>query len=32
LNLPVGEKRAQVEAAMQGHILASGKLIGLFQR
>jgi Raf kinase inhibitor-like YbhB/YbcL family protein len=32
LNLPVGEKRAQVEAAMQGHILANGKLIGIFQR
>src|ERR1035437_638288 len=32
LNLPVGEKRAQVEAAMQGHILASGRLVGLFQR
>jgi Raf kinase inhibitor-like YbhB/YbcL family protein len=32
LNLPVGEKRAQIEAAMQGHILASGRLVGLFQR
>jgi hypothetical protein len=32
LNLPVGATRAQAEAAMQGHILASGKLIGLFQR
>jgi len=32
LNLPAGEKRAQVEAAMQGHILATGRLIGLFQR
>jgi hypothetical protein len=32
LNLPVGEKRAQVEAAMQGHILATGRLVGLFQR
>lgn len=32
LNLPAGEKRAQVEAAMQGHILASGRLVGLFQR
>ncbi len=32
LNLPVGETRAQVEAAMQGHILAKGRLIGLFQR
>jgi Raf kinase inhibitor-like YbhB/YbcL family protein len=32
LNLPVGEKRAQVEAAMKGHILASGRLVGMFQR
>jgi hypothetical protein len=32
LNLPVGATRAQVETAMQGHTLASGKLIGLFQR
>ena len=32
LNLPVGATRAQVEAAMQGHILASGKLIGIYQR
>jgi len=32
LNLPVGATRAQVEAAMQGHILASGRLVGLFQR
>ncbi len=32
LNLPVGATRAQVEAAMQGYILASGKLVGLFQR
>jgi Raf kinase inhibitor-like YbhB/YbcL family protein len=32
LNLPVGATRAQVEAAMQGHILARGELIGLFQR
>jgi Raf kinase inhibitor-like YbhB/YbcL family protein len=32
LNLPAGEKRAQVEAAMQGHILATGRLVGLFQR
>jgi|ERR1039458_730677 Raf kinase inhibitor-like YbhB/YbcL family protein len=32
LNLPVGEKQAQVEAAMKGHILASGRLVGLFQR
>jgi hypothetical protein len=32
LNLPAGEKRAQVEAAMQGHILATGRLTSLFQR
>jgi Raf kinase inhibitor-like YbhB/YbcL family protein len=32
LNLPVGATRAQVEAVMQGHILARGELIGLFQR
>jgi hypothetical protein len=32
LNLPVGATRAQVEAAMQGNILARGELIGLYQR
>ena len=32
LNLPEGATRAQVEAAMKGHILASGRLTGLFQR
>ena len=32
LNLPVGATRAQVEAAMQGHVLTHGELIGLFQR
>jgi Raf kinase inhibitor-like YbhB/YbcL family protein len=32
LNLPVGATQAQVEAAMQGHILAHGELIGMFQR
>jgi Raf kinase inhibitor-like YbhB/YbcL family protein len=32
LNLPEGATRAQVEAAMRGHILARGQLIGLFQR
>jgi Raf kinase inhibitor-like YbhB/YbcL family protein len=32
LNLPVGATRAQVEAAMQGHILASGRLVGIYQR
>jgi Raf kinase inhibitor-like YbhB/YbcL family protein len=32
MNLPVGATRAQVEAGLQGHILASGRLVGLFQR
>ena len=32
LNLPEGATRAQVEAAMRGHILASGELIGMYQR
>ncbi len=32
LNLPVGATRAQVEAAMKGHILASGRLVALYQR
>lgn len=32
LNLAVGATRAQVEAAMQGHILARGELIGLYKR
>lgn len=32
LNLPVGATRSQVEAAMQGHILAHGELVALFQR
>jgi Raf kinase inhibitor-like YbhB/YbcL family protein len=32
LNLPVGAMRAQVEAAMQGHILAKGELVGSYQR
>jgi Raf kinase inhibitor-like YbhB/YbcL family protein len=32
LNLPPGAARAQVEAAMKGHILASGELVGLYQR
>jgi len=32
LNLPVGATQAQVEAAMQGHILANVRLVGLFQR
>ena len=32
LNLPEGATRAQVEAAMQGHILAHGELVGIYQR
>jgi len=32
LNLAVGATRAQVEASMQGHILARGELVGLYQR
>jgi Raf kinase inhibitor-like YbhB/YbcL family protein len=32
LNLPAGASRSQVEAAMQGHILARGELIGLYQQ
>ena len=32
LNLPAGTSGAQLEAAMQGHILAHGELVGLFQR
>jgi hypothetical protein len=32
LNLPVGATRAQVEAGLQGHILAKGELTGIFQR
>ena len=32
LNLPTGATRAQVEEAMQGHILARGQLIGLYRR
>jgi Raf kinase inhibitor-like YbhB/YbcL family protein len=32
LGLPVGATRAQVEAAMQGHILARGELVGVFGR
>jgi hypothetical protein len=32
LNLPVGATRAQVEAALQGHILAQGELVGLYNR
>jgi Raf kinase inhibitor-like YbhB/YbcL family protein len=32
LNLPVGATRVQVEAAMKGHILARGELVGLYHR
>jgi Raf kinase inhibitor-like YbhB/YbcL family protein len=32
LNLAVGATRAQVEAAMQKHILARGELVGLYKR
>jgi hypothetical protein len=32
LNLPAGATRAQVEAALPGHILASGRLVGLYQQ
>jgi hypothetical protein len=32
LNVRSGATKAQVEAAMQGHILASAELIGLYQR
>jgi len=32
LNLAAGATRAQVEAAMQGHILAHGELVGLYKR
>jgi hypothetical protein len=32
LELPVGASRAQVEAAMKGHILDEGHLVGLYQR
>ncbi len=32
LNLPAGAKRSDVDKAMQGHILASGQLIGTYGR
>jgi Raf kinase inhibitor-like YbhB/YbcL family protein len=32
LNLPAGATRAQVEASMQGHILARAELIGLYKQ
>lgn len=31
LNLPTGASRQQLESAMRGHILAKGKLIGIYQ-
>lgn len=32
LNLPAGSTKKQIEAAMQGHILAKAELIGLYKR
>src|SRR5262245_51478492 len=32
LNLPPGVTRSQVEAAMKGHVLGEGKLMGTYQR
>lgn len=32
LDLPAGSSKDQLESAMQGHILAQGELIGLYQR
>ena len=32
LNLPPGATKAQVEGALKGHVLASGELIGRYQR
>jgi Raf kinase inhibitor-like YbhB/YbcL family protein len=32
LNLPAGAKRAELDKAMQGHILATGQLIGTYGR
>ena len=32
LELPIGSVRADVLAAMKGHVVASGQLIGMFQR
>lgn len=32
LNLAVGATQAQLEAAMQGHVLARGELVGLYQQ
>lgn len=32
IDLPAGSSKAQLESAMQGHILAKGELIGLYER
>lgn len=32
LNLPEGSTKKQIEAAMQGHILAKAELVGLYKR
>ena len=32
LNVPAGATRAQIESAMQGHVLARGELMGLYGR
>lgn len=32
LNLPVGASKAEVEKAMQGHIVAKAELVGLYKR
>jgi Raf kinase inhibitor-like YbhB/YbcL family protein len=32
LNLPAGSKRAQLDAAMKGHVIAQGELIGRYSR
>ena len=32
LNVPPAAKRAELEAAMQGHVLATGTLMGTYER
>ena len=32
LDLPEGKSKAEMEAAMQGHVLDSAELIGLYKR
>jgi Raf kinase inhibitor-like YbhB/YbcL family protein len=32
LNLPAGSKRAQLDAAMKGHVIAQGELMGRYSR